>query len=465
MTESANQVLTVAQMRAVEQALIDAGESVDSLMQTAGKGAAEWVWRVAARHPVTVLTGPGNNGGDGYVIAETLRQRGGQVAVIAATEPKTAAARNAAALYHGEVLGPETERHGEILVDCLFGSGLTRPLGPDHFALLNRLCQSHRHTIAIDLPSGVETDTGAGLNENLPRFDLTIALGAWKPAHFLLPSRAICGMTRLVPIGVAPVPHAAQAIAKPHLRRPRLRDNKFTRGLVLVIAGQMPGAPVLAASAAIRGGAGYVKIAGAGASPLPPELVASTEPLETLLADRRTSAVLIGPGLGRDSEARARLAAVLAANPRALVLDADALHLLSPDLPPPPNAILTPHEGEVAALEKAFALDSTQAKPTRTLALARHLNATVVFKGADTLIASPEGQLAYAPRAPAWLAMAGTGDVLAGLTAARLATGMPPFIAAQEAVWLHTEAARIAGPGLTAPDLAAAVPAAVARAI
>jgi hydroxyethylthiazole kinase-like uncharacterized protein yjeF len=452
-------------MRAAEQALIDAGSSVDALMQIAGKGAAEWVWRMAARHPVTVLCGPGNNGGDGYVIAETIRARGGKVAVIQATEPQTAAARNAAALYHGEILPPSADRHGEVLVDCLFGSGLTRPLSDDHFALLDRLCQTHRHTVAIDLPSGVETDTGAGLNQSLPRFDLTIALGAWKPAHFLMPSRAICGMTRLVPIGIAETPGAARAIAKPLLRRPRLRDSKFSRGLVLIVAGRMPGAPVLAGSAAIRGGAGYVKLAGAGAMHLPPELVAASGELATLLADPRTSAVLIGPGLGRDDQARSRLATTLAGNPHAIVLDADALHLLSPDLPPPANAVLTPHAGEVATLEKAFSLDGTQPKPTRTLALAHRLNATVVFKGADTVIATPHGQLAYAPRAPAWLAMAGTGDVLAGLAAARLATGMPPYEAAQEAVWLHTEAARIAGPGLTAPDLAAAVPAAVARAI
>ena len=169
------QVLTVVQMRAAEQALIDRGESVGSLMRTAGQGAAEWVWRVAAGRPVTVLCGPGNNGGDGYVIAETLRQRGLEVVVVALFEPGTEAAREARARYLGEI---GAGGKGGVFVDCLFGSGLTRPLG-ELATLVRSLAGSHRYAIAVDLPSGVESDGGALLDEDLPRYDLTLALGAW----------------------------------------------------------------------------------------------------------------------------------------------------------------------------------------------------------------------------------------------------------------------------------------------
>ncbi|MBU6269256.1 MAG: NAD(P)H-hydrate epimerase [Sphingomonadales bacterium] len=449
-------------MRGAEDALIAAGTGVDSLMQVAGRGAADWVWRMAAGHKVTVLCGPGNNGGDGYVIAEAIRERGGAVCVVAATEARTDAARNAAALYRGAVLGPDADVHGEVLVDCLFGSGLTRPLSDAHYALLVRLAASHHKRVAVDLPSGVDSDSGAGLNDALPRYDLTVALGAWKFAHFLMPARAIVGHCRLVGIGVGEVPGAAQAIARPVLRRPRLRDNKFTRGMVLLVAGAMPGAAVLAASAAIRGGAGYVKVA--GGQGLPPEIVSVSGDLDAALADARIGAVLVGPGLGRDDAARARLAGVLAHPARARVLDADALNLLAPGMDVA-GAVLTPHGGEMAALEAAFGLDPALSKPERARALAARLQATVVFKGADTVVAAPDGRLACGPRAPAWLAMAGTGDVLAGLVAARLATGAEAFTAACEAVWLHGEAAHRAGPAFTAAELAAAVPQALASAL
>ena len=193
MPHDPDQVLTAAQMRDAEQALIAGGVSVDELMQRAGRGAAEWVWRLSGGRSVTVLCGPGNNGGDGYVIAEAIRQRGGRVRVIAASEPKTAAARTARSLYAGEVLGRDADPKGDVLVDCLFGTGLTRPLGPEHLALLSRLAASHNKRVAVDLPSGVESDLGQPLNAGLPAYNLTLALGAWKPAHFLLPAAALMG--------------------------------------------------------------------------------------------------------------------------------------------------------------------------------------------------------------------------------------------------------------------------------
>ena len=456
MPRQADQILTVAQMRAAEHALIEAGSSVDALMQVAGRGAADYVWRIAAHHRVTVLCGPGNNGGDGYVIAEAIRERGGKVAVIAADEPKTDAARNARALYGGEILTPDAEVQGDVLVDCLFGSGLTRPLGETHLVLLTRLVASHRYAVAIDLPSGVESDGGAPLNPDLPRFDLTIALGAWKFAHFLMPACATLGDLRLVDIGVGPVAGAAMVIRRPHLAAPASDAHKYRRGLLAVIGGAMPGAALLACKAAQGAGAGYVKLL-ADRADAPADLVVDSGPLGDAVADKRIAALLIGPGLGRDGTARERVAVALQGRVPA-VLDADALLLVEKQMP---LAIATPHEGEFKQLEKIFSSEGEGAKPVRALALARASGMVIVAKGPDTVIAAPDGRVACAPRASSWLSVAGTGDVLAGAIASRLATGAEPFAAACEGVWLHREAARLAAPAFTAGSLATHIPAAL----
>ena len=175
--QHSNQILTVAQMQAAEQALIDDGETVSSLMEIAGKGAADWVWRMAAHRPVTIMCGPGNNGGDGYVIARVLQERGLTVRVVAPFEPKTEAARAARSAWGGE---PLAEAQGGVFVDCLFGSGLTRALDNELAARLCALSQAHEFCIAVDVPSGVDSDSGELLNDTLPVYDLTVALGAWK---------------------------------------------------------------------------------------------------------------------------------------------------------------------------------------------------------------------------------------------------------------------------------------------
>ncbi|MCC6925394.1 NAD(P)H-hydrate dehydratase [Novosphingobium sp.] len=439
-------------MRDAEASLIADGTSVDELMQRAGRGAAEWVWRLAGGRAVTVLCGPGNNGGDGWVIAEAIRTRGGEVAVIAAAEPATDAARTARALYRGQVV---TDHQGEVLVDCLFGSGLTRPLGADHCALLSRLAASHRHIVAIDLPSGIDADLGLPLNRDLPRYDLTIALGAWKAAHFLMPAAATMGTLKLVDIGVAAVAGAAQAIARPHFAAPGADAHKYTRGLLGLVVGAMPGAALLAAQAAQGAGAGYVRLHADAPLAVPNELVVSTQPLADALSDKRLAALLIGPGLGRDGPAREKLTLALAEQVPA-VLDADALVLLAPRLLAEHRAplIATPHEGELLALERAWELDGAGSKVERATALALASDMVVVAKGADTVIAAPDGRLALAHRASSWLSTAGTGDVLAGTIASRLATAADPFDAACQGVWLHGEAARLAGQAFSAGQLA-----------
>ncbi len=449
--QAADQVLTVRQMQAAEQALIDGGETVSSLMDTAGRGAADWVWRMAAGRPVTVLCGPGNNGGDGYVIAETLRARGLAVVVVAPLEPRTDAGIAARAAFQGELADGGV---GGVLVDCLFGSGLARPLSAGLADLLARLAQQHHACVAIDLPSGIESDTGALLNDDLPPFDLTVALGAWKFAHWMLPARELMGVRRLVDIGVSAVDGSACVIDRPALVPPAVDGHKYLRGLLAVVGGPMPGAALLAARAALHGGAGYVKVLGQ-AERAPAELVVDDRPLDQALADERIAAILVGPGLQRDAAARERLSAVLGTG-AALVLDADALHLLGPsDLHGRP-AVLTPHAGELAALCEAFGI-APISRLADAKALSQAADAVVIAKGPDTLVVAPDGRVALAPPASSWLSTAGTGDVLAGIVASRLATGVEPFAAACQAVWLHGEAARGAGPAFSAGELAGKV--------
>lgn len=460
----ADAILTVAEMIAAEQALIGAGTSVDELMLRAGRGAGQWVWRVTAGRPVTILCGPGNNGGDGYVIAEYIRAFGGAVRVVAPVPPGTEAARNARAAFLGEVSQSGTGLDGSVLVDCLFGSGLARPLDDGMTSLLLSLAACHPVRIAIDLPSGVESDTGKPLNEGLPDYHVTLALGAWKFAHWLMPAAAKMGARRLVPIGVPEGLGNASVLHRPLVQKPAADAHKYRRGLLAVVVGKMTGAALLSARAAMHGGAGYVKLlATAPLSNAPADLVVETEGLQQSLADERMTALLVGPGLGRDDAARELVRNVLAAN-RPVVLDADALMVLAPDMLAARTApvIATPHEGELAHLAATFAVAECD-KLASARALSERSGMVIVAKGPDTIIAEPSGQATLAPAASSWLSVAGTGDVLAGLVASRLSTGMGAVTAAREAVWLHGEAGRIAGAAFTARELADAVPAALAE--
>jgi ADP-dependent NAD(P)H-hydrate dehydratase / NAD(P)H-hydrate epimerase len=463
MPRRADQILSVAQMRAAEDALVALGITVDALMQTAGRGAADYVWRLAAGRPVTVLCGPGNNGGDGYVIAEAIRERGGEVRAVAASAPATAAAQQARALYSGPVADPADDLNGAVLVDCLFGSGLSRPLSDEHAALLNGLAARHRQAIAIDVPSGVDADTGALLNPELPHFDLTVALGAWKFAHFLMPAAQAMGALRLVGIGVAPVDGAAAVVSRPAIAAPAADAHKYTRGLVGIVAGPMGGAAVLAARGAQGSGAGYVRILAERTLIVPPDIVVDRTPLAAALTDTRIAAVAIGSGFGRQAGSRSRLDLAVEAN-RPLVLDADALSLVTRRLLANHGApvVATPHEGELRMLEAALGLDGAGGKLARARLVAARAGMIVVAKGPDTVIVAPDGRVACAHRASSWLSTAGTGDVLAGLIAGRLAVGGDPFVAACEAVWLHGEAARLCGAVFTASELADALPDALA---
>jgi hydroxyethylthiazole kinase-like uncharacterized protein yjeF len=447
-------------MRNAEQKMFDAGTSIDALMETAAGGAAEWIRRIAAGRSITVLCGPGNNGGDGYVIARHLSQAGNAVRIVAPITPKTEVAARARAIWtasQGEVLTSGSSSNEGIFVDCLFGSGLTRALSGEHALLLRDLAARHDLSIAIDVPSGIASDSGALLNDLLPVYDVTLALGAWKFAHWSLPGRAMMGILRLVPIGIAYQEEAAELVTRPRLYAPAIHAHKYQRGLAAIVAGLMPGAALLAAEAAMRAGAGYVKLLADGQPPPPnPCLVVDAKPLSEALNDKRINAVLVGPGVGRGERANAQLSQVLSAAGRA-VLDADALVLLGQSMVRDQSDILaTPHDGELEVLCSSFSVIA-ETRRDRAVALARASGMVILAKGPDTVIAAPDGRIAIAPPAPSWLSVAGSGDVLAGIAVSRMANGSDAFGAAREAVWLHGEAARHCGAAFTAQELAEAV--------
>ncbi len=455
-------ILTAAQMRAAEQAAFDAGVEDYALMERAGAAAAEIIWRAGHRRDALVLCGPGNNGGDGFVIARLLRAKGVAVRVAALGESRTPSSIRARAAWAGAVEDMMTAAPATQLVDALFGTGLTRGLDTDVAERLGALTQAAMIAHAIDLPSGVETD-GGGLLSAVPQFGTCIALGAYKPAHLLYPAAAHMGRLVLADIGIA-VPSAVHRLAAPDLNAPGADAHKYSRGLVAVVGGGMPGASLLASAAAAHSGAGSVRRFAADLPLAGPHAIINRqveEPgaLAGHLDDPRIGVVLAGPGLGLDADGRARLAAALDAG-HPLVLDADALTLLGEDgaRAIPAGAILTPHEGEFLRL---FG-DLPGSKIERALAAARSSGAILVYKGADSVIAAPDGRVAVSSGATPWLSTAGTGDVLAGLAAGRLAVTGDPFRAACEAVWLHGDAARRAGAAFVADDLLDTLPAAIA---
>lgn len=451
-------IVTAAEMRAAEQAAIDSGTPVETLMDRAGTAAAEAIWRHAGPLPTLILCGPGNNGGDGYVIARRLAERGMAVSVAALADPASPAAKSARAAWAGPVVPLDEAESAPLLVDALFGTGLSRPLDPAVADGLGRLAREARVRVAIDLASGAATDDGHILSP-VPDFDLTITFAALKPSHLLQPAARHMGRLVVADIGLDAETRLGE-IARPKLRRPGPDDYKYSRGYVALVAGEMPGAIALAAGAAARSGAGYVRlIAGEMLPAVPAAVVQSRGEAAILLEDERIGAVVVGPGLGRDRRAKTRLDIALHCG-RPLVLDADALVLIAGRRPPlalPHVPILTPHAGEFARLWSGG--EGSKIEEARAAATA--WGAVIVFKGPDTVVAAPDGRAAIAA-VPSTLATAGTGDVLTGAIAAMRACGLEPFEAACAAVWLHARAAELAGPVLVADDLLRHLPAAAA---
>jgi hydroxyethylthiazole kinase-like uncharacterized protein yjeF len=441
-------ILTAEAMRAAEAAAIEGGVSVEELMERAGAALADAAYRFAGPIPALVLCGPGNNGGDGYVAARHLAGRGLTVRVATIVEPASNAAKWARGEWSGTVepLSESTAGSG-IIIDCMFGTGLKRGLEADVLKHFVRLCQESPVHIACYLPSGVDSDSGAELSA-VPLFDLTVTFGALKPAHRLNPAMHKCGRVVLADIGIA-ASEQWHEIGAPDLPPLAADANKYTRGLVHALAGKMPGAIALAATAAARSGAGYVRVSTSREIPGVPAAVVQVDTAE--VNDERIGCLLVGPGMGDIPQVLTL--ALTSKAPK--VIDADGIsHLGEPERLRGQDAIITPHDGEFRRLFGEI----EGAKPERALEAARRSGAVVVYKGPDTLVASPDGRLGFAPPAPAALASAGTGDVLSGMIAALRARGLPAFEAAASAVWLHGRAAEIAGPNLIADDLAAAIP-------
>ena len=451
----ADPILTAAEMRAAEQRAMDGGISVHTLMERAGAAVAEAIWRIAGASEILILCGPGNNGGDGYVAARLLKERGAHVRLAAAAPARAEAAARAASLWDGPVETLSKAKKAAVVVDALFGTGLTRPLEPATAEALARLCKSAHRRIAVDLPSGVATDDGSVLGE-VPHFDLTIALGALKPAHLLLPAANLCGQVAVADIGLGAIDALMHRIARPRLSAPGHDANKYTRGKLVVLAGEMPGASQLAALAGQRTGAGYVELLGAEGD-APPHALVRRGWSRKAIDDERIAAIVVGPGLGRHKVGRDRLDAALATG-KPLLLDADALTIIGKARHQRiAGHIVTPHWGEFVRL---FG-DSGKDRLTQARDAAQASGAIVLLKGADSVVAHPDGRAAIAGLAPAWLASAGTGDVLAGIIGGLLANGMEPFAAAQAGIRLHADAAWLAGPMLIADDLVTHLPTAV----
>ncbi|WP_380916328.1 NAD(P)H-hydrate epimerase [Sphingomonas canadensis] len=440
-------------MRAAEEAVFRRERQLD-VMERAGAAVAREAARFATGRPVLVVAGPGNNGGDAYVCARHLRQGGLDVSVAAMGEPKAGAAAEMWSRWEGPVVSLYEARPRPMLVDGLFGTGMTRPLERGPRALLADLVTAADFSLSIDLPSGLETDSGADFGA--PRVSATLALAALKPAHVLDAGLERCGHVLLADIAI-PVAAHRRAAARPRLAPPGAGDHKYSRGMVVAVECAMPGAARLAARAAMAGGAGYVTLAGAdprggGPDALVRTRIEAAEDLAELLESDRIASVVIGPGLGRERRSEALLKAALAC-PHPLVLDGDALTLLGRqagrwlrDRRAP--TWLTPHAGEFARM-----FEGEGSKIDRTLGLVLETGATVLHKGADTVIAGTDGAVRVLAGASPWLSTAGTGDVLAGLLAAQAARGLRGVAAAEAAVWLHARAASLAGPAFAADAL------------
>ncbi len=476
-------LLDVARMEEADRLTVAAGTPAAVLMENAGRAVAREIERRWCARRVTVLCGPGNNGGDGFVAARLLAAAGWpvRVALLGSSDRLRAAARQHVLGWNGQIepLAPAALDSAELVVDAIFGAGLRRALDAAAGDTLAAAADKRLPIVAVDLPSGVYGDTGEALGAVAAT--LTVTFFRKKPGHLLLPGRTLCGETVVADIGIATA--ALERIAPDtfendpllwlaELPRPADAGNKYTRGHVLICGGYpMTGAARLAARAAARAGAGLTTIAvpeialpiyAAALTSIMVRPFAADEDFARMFADSRLSAFLIGPGAGSGEATRMRVFAMLATG-RPTLLDADAITAFKGDPQALASAIrgpcvLTPHEGEFRRL---FAARGDKLRRVREAS--RRLGAVIVLKGSDTVIAAADGRAIINANAPATLATAGSGDVLGGVIAGLLAQGMDAFLAAAAAVWIHGAAAAAFGPGLLAEDLPDLLPAVLRR--
>lgn len=484
-----SELLTVAQMYEADRLAVARGVASIDLMERAGTAVADALCERWPDGRIAVLCGPGNNGGDGFVAARLLAARGREVtlALLGARAGLQGDAAASAGRWNGDVaaLAPECIDGADIVVDALFGAGLGRPVEGVAAQVLAALADKGCGVLAVDTPSGVHGDTGAVMGCAAPA-DVCVTFFRRKPGHLIYPGRGLCGEVRLADIGtpetvlgdIAP----AQWENVPALWSDRYPAHapdahKYVRGHAVVAGGgELTGAARLASYAALRTGAGLVTIV------CPPEAApvyrqgrpsimvraaADAAAFVASLDDPRVRAVLVGPGSGVTNATREHVRAALT-GVRACVIDADGLSVFADDpatffgllADHAGDAVLTPHEGEFARLFPG--LDGgADGRLGRAREAAATAGAVIVLKGADTVVAAPDGRAAINTNAPPELATAGSGDVLAGIVLGLLAQGMSGFDAACAAVWLHGAAAAAFGPGLIADDIADGLPAAL----
>jgi hydroxyethylthiazole kinase-like uncharacterized protein yjeF len=472
-------LLTPTEMDGADRAAEASGADAFAMMEAAGSAVAVAVGARCSMRPVSVLCGPGNNGGDGFVAARHLAAAGWPVTLtlLGSRETLTGEAAHAAGLWNGAIVPFSVEclDCAGLVIDALFGSGLSRPLDGQALLLVEALKRRGIQTCAIDVPSGLDGASGAVLGAAAPA-DLTVTFFRKKPGHLLYPGRGLCGEIIVANIGTPPA--VLNNIAPKTWENgpslwlgaypwPEAETYKYKRGEVLILGGEaITGASRMTALAASRAGAGMVTLAAPSrawsvyATSLINAIVSAFDGLpafEVLLADARRNVIAIGPGAGVGPATRQYVLAALATK-RATVLDADALTSFAEAPQDLFRAIagpcvLTPHAGEFMRL---FHFDGDKLNRTRNAA--KQSNAVVVLKGPDTVIAAPDGRAIINSNAPAQLATGGSGDVLTGFVAALLAQGMAPFEAAAAAVWLHGAAAAEFGLGLIAQDLPDVLP-------
>jgi ADP-dependent NAD(P)H-hydrate dehydratase / NAD(P)H-hydrate epimerase len=490
------ELLTPAEMGEADRFAVAAGKAGIALMERAGLAVADEAARIAkSRGRIVVLCGPGGNGGDGFVAARLLMKRGYPVelGLLGRREALRGDPALAAARYEGKVLDAAAVDPGQAdcVIDALFGAGLARDIDGVAKTIIERVnafARAGGAVVAVDVPSGVDGGTGK-VRGVAVEASASVTFFRLKPGHLLLPGRMLSGPIKLADIGIPEAaleriaPEAfvnAPAVWRAALPRASAESHKYARGAVLVLSGaaHRTGAARLAARAALRSGAGIVTLAS------PPDAVAvnsahltavmvapfaGAAEFEALLADERRRAIALGPGAGVGAELRKLVTAALtkAAERRTIVLDADALTSFAGDAARLKaliargghGVVMTPHEGEFARLfDGARDVRLDDDKLARARAAARFMGAVVLIKGADTVVAAPDGRATIGFDLPPWLATAGSGDVLSGLIAGLAAQGMAPFEAASAGVWLHGACGRALGEGLIAEDLPEALP-------
>ncbi len=475
MTWNHNPVLTVSEMYEADNLAIKSGVSGVQLMASAGEAVAKAVGDVIAAGKVLVLCGPGNNGGDGFVAARVLEKKGFKITLFSLVllEEIKGDAQVHARQWGGEIrthLDEKDFEDADVIVDALFGAGLSRSLEGDVIKY-SRWSQT-RPVVSVDIPSGVSGDTGEVLGEHAFKAAATVTFFLKKPGHLLYPGKDLCGQLFVADIGIKQSclkkisPKIAEnnpSLWEARIPRYEYDKHKYDFGHSLIFGGEMTGAARLSCLAALRVGSGLVSIACPDEDRLvyaltSPSLIVRTmsdqKDLEAILSDERINSVLVGPGAGRDEALKSKIQNILEKKSRPIVLDADAISVF--ELCPNDliqsiheNTVLTPHEGEF----KRLFPDLIQSRIENATEAAERSGGVIVLKGADTVVASADGRVVVNNNAPGWLARGGTGDVLAGIITGLLAQRMDPFDAACAGVWIHSAAARLAGAGMIADDL------------